>query len=77
MGRGIPRYAGAARAGHGHGPYAVRRIRRGVPGFAGANGPVRRMHADGGKSPVGNILICSASTGPSISAALERFRRAM
>ena len=34
--RGVPRIANAARAGHGRGPYAVRRIGRGVTRFGGA-----------------------------------------
>ena len=76
--RGIPRIAGAARAGHGRGPYAARRIRRGVPRFAGAiQGTVCRMYPDGGIGPVGNTFMCSASTGPLTSDAPEWFRQAI
>ena len=47
--RGVPRIASAARAGHGRGPYAVRRIGRGIPRFVGAAAfPELRIQDAGG-----------------------------
>ena len=48
-GRGVPRIAGAARAGHGRGPYGVQRVDRGIPRFAGAAAfPELRIRDAGG-----------------------------
>ena len=47
--RGIPRIANAARAGHSRGPYAVRRVGRGIPRFVGAAAfPELRIQDAGG-----------------------------